>query len=92
MQNDSLISISSLSLATSTLQWRGYGAHKEVETDEAFDARWEAYFSKEDIDVWELKKGINELYGHDLVPEPKIVAAMLKAARRCAELVGLCYI
>ena len=25
---------------------------------------------------------MNELYGHDLVPEPKIVEAMLKAARR----------
>ena len=25
---------------------------------------------------------MNELYGHDLVPEPKIVAAMIRAARR----------
>ena len=25
---------------------------------------------------------MNELYGHDLVPEPKIVVAMLNAARR----------
>ena len=32
--------------------------------------------------MWGLKKGLNELYGHDLVPEPKIVTAMLKAARR----------
>ena len=53
-----------------------------MESDEAFDARWEAFFNREDIDGWDLKKGLNELYGHDLVPEPKIVVAMLKAARR----------
>lgn len=32
--------------------------------------------------MWELKKGVNDIYGHDLVPEPKIIRAMLKAARR----------
>lgn len=52
------------------------------ESDEDFDARWLAYFNQPDIDAWDLKKGINELYGHDLVPEPKIVVAMLQAARR----------
>ena len=55
---------------------------KVQETDEEFDARWLSYFDREDIDAWELKKGLNELYGHDVVPEPKIVVAMLKAARR----------
>ena len=55
---------------------------KAQETDEEFDTRWLSYFNREDIDAWELKKGLNELYGHDVVPEPKIVVAMLKAARR----------
>ncbi|XP_028399133.1 cytochrome c oxidase subunit 5A, mitochondrial-like [Dendronephthya gigantea] len=55
---------------------------KPVESAEAFDARWEAYFNREDIDDWELRKGVNELYGHDLVPEPRIVNAMLRACRR----------
>ena len=61
--------------------WRNYSS-SQTETDEEFDARWVAYFNKEDIDAWELKKGLNELYGHDLVPEPKIVVSMIKAARR----------
>ena len=39
-------------------------------------------FIRPDIDEWELRKGLNELYGHDLVPEPKIVTAMLQACRR----------
>ena len=39
-------------------------------------------FIRPDIDAWELRNGLNELYGHDLVPEPKIVIAMLQACRR----------
>ncbi len=61
--------------------WRCYSAG-QTETDEEFDARWVAYFNRADIDSWELKYGLNELYGHDLVPEPKIVVAMLQAARK----------
>ena len=68
--------------AANTLLWRSYSSKKKQETDEEFDARWEAYFNRKDIDAWELRKGVNDLYGHDLVPEPKIVVAMLKAARR----------
>ncbi|XP_022111100.1 cytochrome c oxidase subunit 5A, mitochondrial-like isoform X2 [Acanthaster planci] len=62
-------------------QMRSYSSKKE-ETDEQFDARWEAYFNRPEIDDWELRRGLNELHGHDLVPEPKIVAAALKACRR----------
>lgn len=40
------------------------------------------YCYRPDIDDWELRRGLNELYGHDLVPEPKIVNAMLHACRR----------
>ncbi|EDO31660.1 predicted protein [Nematostella vectensis] len=57
-------------------------SNKPVESEEAFDARWEAYFSRPDIDAWELRRGLNELYGHDLVPEPKIINAMFHACRR----------
>jgi len=55
-------------------------------SDQEFDDMWESYFNREDIDSWELKKGLNDLYGHDLVPEPRIVSAMLKAARRLDDL------
>lgn len=37
---------------------------------------------REDIDDWELRRGLNELYGMDLVPEPKIIIAMFHACRR----------
>lgn len=41
-----------------------------------------AYFDRPDIDGWEVRKGINDLCGEDLVPEPKIIIAGLKACRR----------
>ncbi|XP_072258278.1 cytochrome c oxidase subunit 5A, mitochondrial [Pyxicephalus adspersus] len=52
------------------------------ESDEEFDARWVTYFNKPDIDAWELRKGLNTLIGYDLVPEPKILDAALRACRR----------
>ncbi|XP_033097021.1 cytochrome c oxidase subunit 5A, mitochondrial-like [Anneissia japonica] len=59
-----------------------YFSAKVEETDEQFDARWEAYFNRPEIDDWELRRGLNELHGHDLVPEPKILIAAFKACRR----------
>ncbi|ROT83060.1 cytochrome c oxidase subunit 5A, mitochondrial [Penaeus vannamei] len=54
-----------------------------TETDAEFDARYEAYFSRPDIDGWEVRKAMNDLCGMDLVPEPKIIVAALNACRRC---------
>lgn len=53
-----------------------------TETDDQFDARFENFFNRKDIDGWEIRQGINDLWGHDLVPEPKILIAALKACRR----------
>ncbi|XP_078286007.1 cytochrome c oxidase subunit 5A, mitochondrial-like [Rhinoraja longicauda] len=61
-------------------------SHGKQETDEEFDARWMTYFNKPDIDAWELRKGMNTLIGYDLVPEPKIIDAALRACRRLNDL------
>ncbi|KAK3526213.1 hypothetical protein QTP70_017764 [Hemibagrus guttatus] len=61
-------------------------SHSKQETDEEFDARWVTYFNKPDIDAWELRKGMNTLIGYDLVPEPKILEAALRACRRLNDL------
>ncbi|RVE74831.1 hypothetical protein OJAV_G00026270 [Oryzias javanicus] len=61
-------------------------SHGKVETDEEFDARWVTYFSKPDIDGWELRKGMNTLIGYDLVPEPKVLDSALRACRRLNDL------
>lgn len=53
-----------------------------VESDDAFDARYVQFFSKPHIDGWEIRKAINDLAGMDLVPDPKIVNAALRACRK----------
>lgn len=84
-------------------------SHEVQETAEEFDARYVAFFSRADIDGWEVRKvfnflytfqtyqgekwilidhelmliqGMNNLIGMDLVPDPKIISAALRACRR----------
>lgn len=40
------------------------------------------YFSRTDVDGWDIRKGFNDLAGMDLVPEPKAIIAALYACRR----------
>lgn len=54
----------------------------EEETDEQFDDRMVKYFDRPDIDGWEIRKGINDMQTMDMIPEPKIIIAALKACRR----------
>ncbi|XP_016424806.1 cytochrome c oxidase subunit 5A, mitochondrial-like [Sinocyclocheilus rhinocerous] len=70
---------------TAPLAVRCY-SHAKVETNEEFDSRWVTYFSKPDLDAWELRKGMNTLIGYDLVPEPKILDSALRACRRLNDL------
>lgn len=53
-----------------------------TETEEQFDQRYENFFNKKDIDGWDIRRGFTDLWGHDLVAEPKILAAALRACRR----------
>lgn len=50
--------------------------------DPEFDNRYENYFNRPDIDGWEIRKGMTELLRMDVIPDPKIVVAALKACRR----------
>ncbi|KAK4871566.1 hypothetical protein RN001_015690 [Aquatica leii] len=57
-------------------------SHGSTETDAEFDNRYEAYFNRTDIDGWEVRKGMNDLCGMDLIPEPRIIVAAMNACRR----------
>ncbi|CAL1535322.1 unnamed protein product [Lymnaea stagnalis] len=57
-------------------------SHGHQETDEEFDNRYVKHFERTDIDGWEIRKAMNDLSGEDLVPEPRIIIAALKACRR----------
>lgn len=56
--------------------------HGVVETDEEFDRRYEGYFNDKEIDGWMLRKRLTDIHRMDLIPEPKIIVAALRACRR----------
>lgn len=56
--------------------------HGHDVSDEEFDKRYVDYFSRSEIDGWEIRKAMNDLMGMDLIPDPKIVEAALQACRR----------
>ena len=47
-----------------------------------FDQAYVDYLSRENVDGWEIRKAFNDLAGMDLVPEPEIIIAGLKACRK----------
>ncbi|ENN80339.1 cytochrome c oxidase subunit 5A, mitochondrial [Dendroctonus ponderosae] len=55
---------------------------ENTETDAQFDQRYENFFNNPQIDGWDVRRGVTDLLGHDLVPEPKILIAALNACRR----------
>ncbi|XP_043477999.1 cytochrome c oxidase subunit 5A, mitochondrial [Leptopilina heterotoma] len=57
-------------------------SHGKQQTDEEVDAEFIQYFDRKDIDHWELRSAMNRLAGLDMVPDPAIIIAGLKACRR----------
>ena len=55
-------------------------AHAQ-ETFEAFTTRYVSFFQSVQ-DLFELQRGLNNCFAHDLVPAPEVVEAALRAARR----------
>ena len=63
--------------------------HGHEETEEEHDARYVAYLSRPDIDGWEVRKALQSLHSDDLIPEPAIIIAALKACRKVND-IALC--
>jgi len=59
----------------------GHGEGHIQETFEQFTERYTAFFNGVE-DLFELQRGLNNCFAHDLVPAPGIIEAALKAARR----------
>ncbi|PAV90634.1 hypothetical protein WR25_12203 isoform B [Diploscapter pachys] len=49
---------------------------------EKFDKHFIDYFNRPEIDGWEVRKALTELHDFDVVPDPKVVEAALRAIRR----------
>ncbi|XP_034192832.1 cytochrome c oxidase subunit 5A [Osmia lignaria lignaria] len=58
-------------------------SHDEAEEpEEEFNKRYIDYFNRPQIDHWEIRQVMNKLAGIDLVPDPSIICAALRACRR----------
>lgn len=79
-----LVNVMRGSLGVSRLPAVGAIRHSShsTETDAEFDSRYESFLNRPDIDGWETRKAMNELLGMDLIPEPRLIIAGLKACRR----------
>ncbi|KAF9258289.1 cytochrome-c oxidase chain VI, partial [Marasmius fiardii PR-910] len=51
------------------------------ETFEQFSQRYVSFFQNAE-DLFELQRGLNNCFAHDLVPSPEVVEAAVRAARR----------
>ncbi|KAF8586084.1 cytochrome c oxidase [Ramaria rubella] len=51
------------------------------ESFEAFTARYVSFFQSAP-DLFEVQRGLNNCFAHDLVPAPSVIEAALRAARR----------
>jgi len=51
------------------------------ETFESFNERYVQFFTSAQ-DLFEVQRGLNNCFAHDLVPSPSVVEAALRAARR----------
>lgn len=58
------------------------GAHGHAqESFESFSERYVNFFQNAE-DLFEVQRGLNNCFAHDLVPSPAVVEAAVKAARR----------
>merc|ERR1712002_960482 len=74
------VSLTQAARGISTVPTRKMSA--KAQSNEDFDSHYINYFDRSDIDGWQIRKGMGDLAAMDLVPEPEIVAAALRACRR----------
>merc|ERR1719500_1350215 len=54
----------------------------KAESNQDFETQYICYFNRSDISGWDIRKGMGDLAAMDLVPDPQVVAAALRACRR----------
>ncbi|KAJ6469754.1 COX5A-domain-containing protein [Mycena vitilis] len=59
---------------------RLYSDHPQ-ETFESFTERYVEFFNKAE-DIFEVQRGLNNCFAHDLVPAPSVIEAAVRASRR----------
>merc|ERR1719431_1823416 len=54
----------------------------KAQSNDDLETQYISYFNRSDISGWDIRKGMGDLAAMDLVPDPQIVAAALRACRR----------
>jgi len=54
----------------------------KAQSNDDLETKYISYFNRSDISGWDIRKGMGDLAAMDLVPDPQIVAAALRACRR----------
>jgi len=80
IQHQTPLKVVSPAVVLVTARRSASGAHGQ-ESFEAFSERYVKFFQSVQ-DVFELQRGLNNCFAHDLVPSVSVVEAALKAARR----------
>ncbi|PCH34345.1 COX5A-domain-containing protein [Wolfiporia cocos MD-104 SS10] len=60
---------------------RPSSGHAHEETFESFTERYVNFFTQAQ-DLFEVQRGLNNCFAHDLVPAPSVIEAAVRAARR----------
>lgn len=67
--------------ATPSFSQVRFSSSEHQETFESFSNRYVSFFSSAQ-DLFEVQRGLNNCFAHDLVPSPEVIEAALRAARR----------
>ncbi|KAF7302356.1 COX5A subunit VA of cytochrome C oxidase [Mycena chlorophos] len=67
-------------LAALPTRSRAYSDHP-AESFESFTQRYVEFFNQAE-DIFEVQRGLNNCFAHDLVPAPSVVEAAVRASRR----------
>jgi len=58
----------------------------KAQSNDDLETQYINYFNRSDISGWDIRKGMGDLAALDLVPDPQIVAAALRACKRINDL------
>jgi len=78
VNNATLPAVCTRSIATTSQKLSG---KKDTRTDDEVDAEFIEYLGRSDIDGWQLRKTLQTIHLRDAIPDPSIIAAVLKACR-----------
>ncbi|KAJ7083348.1 COX5A-domain-containing protein [Mycena belliarum] len=68
------------SVLPAVVRARSYSDHPQ-ETFESFTERYVNFFNQAE-DIFEVQRGLNNCFAHDLVPAPSVIEAAVRASRR----------